>query len=126
MTVEEKSLAEVMIQKGIFQGDSLSLNHIVRKCTASYKLSKSQERINYLMYMDDIKLFVKNEKELETLIQTLRIYSQDIGMEFDIEKCAMLVMKSAKRYITERVELPNQVIIRTLRIKETNKYLGIL
>ena len=28
------------------------------------------------MYMDDIKLFAKNEKELETLIHTVRIYSQ--------------------------------------------------
>ena len=45
------------------------------------------------MYMNEIKLFAKNEKELETLIHTFRIYSQDIGMEFGIEKCAMLVMK---------------------------------
>ena len=29
--------------------------------------------------------FAKNEKELETLIQTVRIYSQDIGMEFGIK-----------------------------------------
>ena len=48
------------------------------------------------MYMDDVKLFAKNEKELETLIQAVRIYNQDIGMEFDIEKCAILVMKSGK------------------------------
>ena len=34
------------------------------------------------MYMDDIKLFAKNEKELETLIHAFRIYSQDIEMEF--------------------------------------------
>ena len=60
------------------------------------------------MYMDDIKLFAKNEKELETLIHAVRIYSQDIGMEFGIEKCAILVMKSAKRHITYGVELPNQ------------------
>ena len=104
----------------------MSLNHILRKCTARYKFSKSQEKINHLMYMDDIKLFAKNEKELESLIQTVRIYSQDIGMEFDMEKCAMLVMKSGKRHITERVELPNQVVIRTLGEKETYKYLGIL
>ena len=38
------------------------------------------------MYMDDIKHFAKNEKELETLIRTVRIYSHDIGMEFGIEK----------------------------------------
>ena len=30
------------------------------------------------MYMDDIKPFAKNEKELETLTQAVRIYSQDI------------------------------------------------
>ena len=44
------------------------------------------------MYTDDIKLFTKNEKEQETLIHAVRIYSQDKGMEFGIEKCAMLVM----------------------------------
>ena len=38
------------------------------------------------MYMDDIKLFAKNEKELETLIHAVMIYSQDIRMEFGIEK----------------------------------------
>ena len=106
LTAGGKSLAETKIQRGIFQGDALSpllfiiammsLNHILRKCTAKYKLSWSQEKINHLMHMDDIKLFEKNEKNLETLIYTVRIYSQDIRMEFGIEKCAMLVMKSGK------------------------------
>ena len=59
------------------------------------------------MYMDDIKLFAKNEIELETLIHAARIYSQDIGMEFSIEKCAMLVMKSGKHHMTDGMELPN-------------------
>ena len=36
------------------------------------------------MYMDDINMFSKN-KEVETLIQVLRIYSDDIGEEFGIE-----------------------------------------
>ena len=76
------------------------------------------------MYMNDIKLFAKNEKELKTLIHAVRIYSQD--MEFGIEKCAMLVMKSSKRHLTDRMELPNQDKIRTLGKKETYKYLGIL
>ena len=50
------------------------------------------------MYMDDIKLFSKNEKELETLIHTIRIYSQDIGMEFGIEKYALRVMKTTSNW----------------------------
>ena len=68
----------------------------------------------------------KNEKELETLIHAVRIYSQDIGLEFGIEKCAMLVMKSGKRHMTDGIELPNRDKIRTLGENETYKYLGIL
>ena len=47
-------------------------------------------------------------------------------MEFSMEKCTMLVMKSGKRYMTEGIEVPNQEKIRMLREKETNKYFGIL
>ena len=83
----------------------MPLNPILRKCTAGYKLSRSQEKINHLMYMDDINLFAKNEKELETLIHAVRIYSQDIGMEFGIEKYAIFVMKSGKRHMTDGMEL---------------------
>ena len=78
------------------------------------------------MYMDDIKLFAKNEKELETLIPAVRIYSEDIGMEFGIEKCAMLIMKSGKWHMADGMKLPNQDKIRMLGEKETYKYLGIL
>ena len=96
---------------------------ILRKCAAGYKLSSSQEKINHLMNTDDIELFAKNEKELETLIRAVRIYSQDIGIEFGIEKCAMLVLKSGKRHMTEEW---NYDKIRTLEENETYKYLGIL
>ena len=39
------------------------------------------------MNIDDIKQFANNEKELENLIQIIRIYSQDIRMEFGIKMC---------------------------------------
>ena len=76
--------------------------------------------------MDDIKLFTKNEKELETLIHAVIIYSQDIGMEFSIEKCAMLVMKIGKRHLAGGMELLSQDNIITLGEKKTYKYLGNL
>ena len=65
------------------------------------------------------------KKELDTLTHAVRIYSQDIGMEFGMEKCAMRVMKSGKRHETDGMELPNHEKIRTLRENETYKYLGI-
>ena len=128
LTAGGRKLAETKIQRGIFQGDALSpllfitammpLNHILKKCTAGYKLGRSQEKVNHLMYMDDIKPFAKNEKEL---IHTVRIYSRDIGMEFGIEKCAMLVMKSGKRHLTDGIELPNKDKIKSLAENETYK-----
>ena len=73
LTAGGRSLVESKIQKRIFLGDALSpllfiiammpLNHILRKCTVGYKLSRSQEKINHLMYMGDTKLFAKNKKK---------------------------------------------------------------
>ena len=39
--------------------------------------------------MDGIELFAKKEKNWK-LIQSMRIYSEDIGMEFGIEKYAIV------------------------------------
>ena len=71
---EIDSLSEVKIHWCIFHGDALSplqfvmamlpLNHILWKCTARYKLSKSQENIKYLMDMDNIKLFANTKKRI--------------------------------------------------------------
>ena len=46
-------------------------------------------------------------------------------MEFGIETCAMLMMKSGKRHLTNRMELPNQDKIRTFGEKDTYHYFGI-
>ena len=41
-------------------------------------------------YMADLKLYTKNEKELDSLILTVKVFSKDIGMELGIEKCSIL------------------------------------
>ena len=57
------------------------------------------KKINHLRYMDDNQTV--RQKRLETL---MRIYSEDIGMEFGIEKYSMLIMKKQKttNYIRNR------------------------
>ena len=47
-------------------------------------------------------------------------------MEFGIEKCAMLVMKSGKRHLTDGMELPNQNKNRTFAKKRNLQILGHL
>ena len=45
-------------------------------------------------------------------------------MEFGIENCAKLIMRSGKQHMRVRIELPNQEYIRTLA--EKKKHLQIL
>ena len=47
-------------------------------------------------------------------------------MEFGLEKCPPLVMRSEKRQIMEGIELLNQDRITALRENETYNYMGIL
>ena len=41
-------------------------------------------------------------------MHTVRIYSQDVVMDFGLEKCTMLIIKSGKLHPTDGMELPNQ------------------
>ena len=76
--------------------------------------------------MDDLKLHSRSEKGLDSLVQTFHIFSEDIGMEFGIEKCAMLVMEKGKIVNSFGIELPNSEVIKSLQEGESYKYLGIL
>ena len=60
---------------------------------AAYEFSESKEKINHLLFMDDLKLHSRNEKGLDPLLETVCVFSEDIGMEYGIEKCAILVME---------------------------------
>ncbi|XP_068224112.1 uncharacterized protein [Palaemon carinicauda] len=99
-------LAEVNIRRWIFSGDSLSpllfivamiiLTKVLQMMDAGYQLKKRSNRISHVMFMGDIKLYGKSIKEIDTLIQTMRIVSGDIRMEFGIEKCALVNIKNGK------------------------------
>ena len=128
-------MQEVDINRGIFQGDSLfplvfvlaliPLSLTLRQTKAAYEFSESKNKINHL-FLDDLKLYSRNEKELDSLVQAIRIFSKDIGMEFGIEKCAMLVIEKGKIVKSVGIELPDGKVIKSLQEGESYKYLGIL
>ena len=76
--------------------------------------------------MDDLKLYSRSEKGLDLLVQTVRVFSEDIAMEFGIEKSAMLVMEKGKIVKSVGMELPDGKVIKSLQESESYKYLGIL
>ena len=73
--------------------------------------------------MDDLKVYAKNEKDLEYLIQTGKIFSENIGMEFGLDKCAILIMKKGKTVEAEGVKFPDERKIRSLKEDESYIYL---
>ena len=84
--------------------------------------------------MDDLKLYSKTEKVLDSLIQTVRIFSEDTGMQFGIDngmqfgidKCAILVMEKGKIVNSDGIQLPNDKLIKSLEEGESYKYSGVL
>ena len=101
----------------------IPLSLILRKAKAAYKFSESKEKINHLLFMDDLKLYSRSEKGLDSLVQTVIVFSEDIGIEFGIEK---LVMEKGKIVKSVDIELPEGKVIKSLQEGESYKYLGIL
>ena len=98
------------------------LSLILRKEKAAYEFSESKKKINHLLFMDDLKLYSRSEKGLDSLVQTIRVFSE----EFGIEKCAMLVMEKRKIVKSVGIDLPDGNVIKSLQEGESQKYLGIL
>ena len=128
-----ESLGIVNIKRGIFQGDSLSplifvicmipLSKVLRKAKAGYRLG--DVKISHLLFMDDLKMFAKNKNEIDSLVSTVQMISQDIGMQFGVKKCGVTVMKRGKLVESEDIELTNGESIKEVGV-EGYKYLGIL
>ena len=71
-------------------------------------------------------MYAKNEKGLESLVQTVRIFSDDIGMEFGIDRCVMLVLKRGKIANFDGISLSDRRFMTRSTEGAGYKYLGIL
>ena len=133
LTINGETIGEVQIKRGIFQGDSLSpllfiislipLTMTHRAMNKGYKLDDI--KVNHLLYMDDLKIYACSDKEMESLVNMIRIFSEDISMEFGFEKCAKVSSNKGKLVATENLKLPSGKEIQELEMTEAYKYLGI-
>ena len=105
-------------RRGISQGNSLSpllfvvrllpLTQIVRDAAPGYHFASNRQKANHLLFMDDLNLYASNEKSLESLIQTVRMFSNDIGMKLGVEKCGVLTIKKGMIANSDGIALPNK------------------
>ena len=78
------------------------------------------------LFTDSLKLYAKNEKGLESLVQTVRIFSDDTGMEFGIDTCVVLVLKRGKIAKFDGISLSYRRFMTRSTEGPGYKYLGIL
>ena len=81
--------------------------------------------INHLLFMDDLKLYGASNDQLDSLVQVVRIFSQNIKMSFGQDKCAVLEMRRGRQFGISGIELPDDQHIGEIE-EEGYKYLGIL
>ena len=135
LTSRGESLGHVDIRRGIFQGGRLSpllfviclipLSLVLRKVKAAYEFKDRRRKINHLLFMDDLKLYSKSDTQIDWLVRTVHLFSKDIGMEFGVKKCGVLILKRGKVVEYEGVLLPDGELMKVVE-NDGYKYLGIL
>ena len=122
------------IKRGIFQGDSFSpllcstallpFTHILRETAMGYQLQTNGAKVNHLFFMDNLKLYEKNDKEQDSLIKTVWQCCEGMKTEFGILNCAVVSLQRGKKTRWEGIQLPNGEEI-SEDVREY-KYLGVL
>ena len=120
MFSQKNKLEKVNIRRSIFQGDSLSLflfvfalipvTIILRTLKQGYSFRKGKEKLNHLLFMDDLKLYGSNDNKIDSLVKVVKILSGDIGMQFGFDKCAVLKMKRGNQVHCEGIDLGDGVV----------------
>ena len=80
----------------------------------SYELKNGGKKINHLLFIDNLKLCSKNEDQIDTLLNTVRIFSEDIKMEFELPKCGVLITERGKVVKSEGIRLPDGKMIKNI------------
>jgi hypothetical protein len=107
---------EIEIQCGIFQRDSLSpllfciclipLTEQLNRLNTGCEEHKTKTKISHLLYVDNLKLLGKSEEELQKHVQTVTTFSDDIYMEFGLDRCAKIVVfKKGKLFHSQNIVL---------------------
>ena len=85
-------------RRGLFQGDSLSsllfclsimpLSHALRS-VVGYKSKSFGGRVMHLLFMDDLKIYARDERAMKKALFLVDRVSKAVGMELGLRKCAV-------------------------------------
>ena len=69
--------------------------------------------------------FAKNEDQIDSLVNRIRFFSEDVKIEFGLPKCGVLIMKGGKVVRSEGISMPDGKMMKNIE-EDRYKYFGIL
>ena len=131
---EDAVKVELAYRRGLFQGDSLSpllyclsiapLSMALRSA-AGFRVNYDNTVVSHLCFMDDVKVFAKDAKQLGDTLGVVDRVSRAIGMKLGLRKCAVAHIERGKLVKGEDYLLDEERRIEGVPTGGTYKYLGI-
>ena len=123
----------ICIQRGIFQGDTLSpllfimalnpLSLLLNRRCQGYRLNDLH--VTHILYMDDLKGYCNSYGSLKVMAEVIEQFTKDIGMEIGLPKCKVINLVRGKYCRLGDVVLNSGGVIKELESSEMYKYLGM-
>ena len=66
---------------------------LLRRAKDGYEWGNKGFILNHLLFINDLKLFAKSKSQVDSLVQTVYIFSKNIGIQFGIKKCGVVIME---------------------------------
>mgnify|MGYP001800758219 CR=1 FL=1 len=98
---------------------------IQRKAKGRHQLGVDSRSINHLLYMDDLKLYGKDERQIDSLLNTVRVFSDDYRNEVWFEEMRCPCYEKGKVVNSEGIDLPDGHRMKTVE-EDGYKYLAFL
>lgn len=61
---------------------------------------RDRTKYSHLLYVDDLKLYAESKQQLEVLLTVTQQFSDDIKMNFGLDKCATIEIKKGHVFTT--------------------------
>ena len=97
---------------------------MLNRLNIGYKIESNHE-ISHLLYLDDLKIFMRTEAQLSKALSIVKTFADDISREYSLDRCAIAVMKGGNELESQKIPIDDKTTIQSFNEEETYKYLGI-
>lgn len=103
--VENKPGGSLVAYRGIIQPFMVLLNPLSQQSTDSGKgyTLKQGVQVPQALYMDQIKLYARRQKDWRYLLELVGGFRRDINMTLEFEKCGVINVRKGKLKETDNV-----------------------